>query len=498
MMQLLSKQKNQVLLLLLCCLLFVLLIRPWELYFLNDDFLHIPMPNQWLILRGGFMRPVPNFIVLFDKWLYEKNATGFFFTTIFFHTTCVLTVYFFVKRLLETYVNEFSDSPIPFITALLFLCYPFHAEPLMWVISRGSIIATVLTLLSLLYYIKAATDNKYFIVSWMFFVVALFTYESIWSVGLLFAILSFFDIRNSRVKIWRAASMFGIMLITFIAYLIVRIWALDTIAGDGYLEVNENLSKIALLLTNLVKLAGRNFTPPFVNTNYAIAFFVVSVSVYAFIGNKIFKINKRWGWLVMLTWVAMIAGVVTASPLGIDTHYNESERYIYFASFFYCFFLAFAITVFVSKKYQLHVITSIILIFLFLFVNVQKNYRYASSITKTTLVTVAKYPAYKRAFFIDVPKRYKGSMTFRISLPEAVRWIVPQATYDSIIVVSQVESPSGLPFKSGEINWLQLAESKSWNTAIPAIINNAKTDTLTNRDVVFWFKEDGIYKVNFP
>ena len=445
------------------------------------------------------MRPVPNFVVLFDKWLYGTNATGFFFTSIFFHTACVLTVYFFVKQILQTYLPDKRASLIPFITALLFLCYPYHAEPLMWVIARVSIIAAMLTFLSLQFYIKAAALSGYYFLSWLCFVIALFTYESIWNIVLLFAVISVADIIHKRVSMHKAGIMFGIMLLTFITYLGVRIWALNSIAGDGYLEINENLNKIALLLINLLKLAGRNFTPPFIHTSYAVIFFSVSAIVYAFITYSIFKRNKHWGWLMLLTWLAMITGVLTAAPLGIDTHYNESERYLYYSSFFYCFFIAFAISVFIAKKYQFSFAAIIVLSFLYLFSGLQKNYSYASAISKTTLETVAKYPERKRAFFIDVPKRYKGSMIFRISLPEAIKWIVPQAKYDSVIVVSQVETALGkIPFKTGEASWQQLAITKGFNTNTAVINHDSKTDTISNNDIIFWFKEDGIYKVNLP
>lgn len=499
MMQLLNQQKSQVLLLLLCSMLFILVIKPWQLYFLNDDFLHIPMPNKWLFLRGGFMRPIPNFVLLFDKWLYGKNATGFFYTTIFFHTCCVISVYFFVKQLLVTYFSNSSFSFIPLITALLFLCYPYHAEPLMWVISRVSIMAAMLTFLSLTCYIKAGENYWYLLLSWLCFVTALFTYESMWNILLLFGLIGYADWQKQRTIFRKVLLMFGLMAATFGVYLLLRLWVLHSLAGDGYLEINENLSNFKLLVINQVKLSGRIFTPPFVNTIYAITFFAVSLIFYSWLIYKIFKRNKNWGWLMLLVWGAMITGVLTAAPLGIDTHYNESERYLYYASFFYCFFIAFAIAVLLNEKKRVVILGLLLLVFVLLFSDLQANYRYASTVTKTTVKMVAANTEYRNAYFIDVPMKYKGSMIFRISLPEAIRWIVPEATYDSVSIVSQIEMPSGiLPFKTGACSWQELATAKGWNEKVPVIKGTGIMDRIENNDVVFWYRSDGLYKVLLP
>ena len=143
------------------------------------------------------------------------------------------------------------------------------------------------------------------------------------------------------------------------------------------------------------------------------------------------------------------------------------------------------------------VLSAIVLVFLLLFANLQKNYAFASAITKTTVNTVAKNTNYRRAFFIDVPKRYKGSMIFRISLPEAIKWIVPQARYDTVIVASQMESPPYImPYKTSESSWTTFAKAKNWNPLVPIV--NGTHDTLNKRDILFWFTADGICKVKIP
>ena len=386
-------------------LLFVFIIEPWNLYFLNDDFLHIPMNNDRLFLRSGFMRPVPNFLLLWDKWLYGKNANGFFFTSLTLHFLCVFSVYFLVQKVERVFLKPGKESLLALITALLFLLYPYHAEPVMWVIGRVAILAALLSFLSLLFYLKSNTGILNLIVSWVFFFLALFTYESIWNIVLLFTIISIANLRQGRTTFSREWKTLAVMLITFIAYAGFRWYVLGTLAGDGYDTVNPNLHKFQLLATNLVKLTGRNFTPPFTHPAYWVAVFAASLLFYAGCMYKVFQKNKAVAFFMLLLWLAMVTGVVTATPLGIDTHYNESERYIYYSSFFYCLFISSLIIFFVSYKYQIAFTIAVVVIFSLLLLDLQKNYKKASAITKATVQMYTSYPNFKRAIMIDIPEK---------------------------------------------------------------------------------------------
>ena len=110
-----------------------------------------------------------------------------------------------------------------------------------------------------------------------------------------------------------------------------------------------------------------------------------------------------------------------------------------------------------------------------------------------------KNTQYKTAYFIDVPKKYKGSMILRAGLPDAIKWIVPKANYDSVVIVSQMETPSGImPYKAAASTWKELAIVKGWSIDTPAVKSAASNALLTKEDVIFWYKPDGIYKVVLP
>jgi hypothetical protein len=496
----LYQRKSQLLILALACLVFVLIVQPWTLYFLNDDFLHIPMDNDRLFLRTGFMRPVPNFFLMWDKMLYGRNANGFFFTSLILHGACVFAIFFLVGKIEESFFPNNDETLLALITALLFLFYPYHAEPVMWVIGRVAIMAALFTFLSLLCYLKSKESILYLLLAWLLFVIALFTYESIWNVIGLFAIISFFNVYNEKSSLRKEALRFVTMFVTFAAYIWFRWYILGTVAGDGYLEINPNLHKFQLLVTNLIKLTGRNFTPPFINSWIWTAFCAVSFIFYGWLVYKVFKKNRPFAFFMMLLWVALVSGVITAAPLGIDTHYNESERYIYYSSFFFCLFIASLLTWFLSRQYQL--IVSVMLCGLFgtLLLLLQRNYKKASAITKATVHMYNTYPNYKRAYTIDMPAKYKGTMVLRLSPTTLMNWMAPAATYDTILALSQtVNMPIELPYKTGEKSWAELAAAKNWKINQVAIADSlGRQVPLFSNYIFYWYTPEGLYKINVP
>ncbi|HLL42827.1 MAG TPA: hypothetical protein VK369_06785, partial [Segetibacter sp.] len=220
----------------------------------------------------------------------------------------------------------------------------------------------------------------------------------------------------------------GMFVITFILYMFIRFISLGTITG-GYTVIDSNIS-IILLLTNLIKLVARNFTPPFHSTVFSIIFFSLSVTLYGAAIILMYKKNKAAGWLMIILCLGLISGVVTAAPFSIDTHGNESERFIYYSSFFFCFFLAIITTLPKRQEWQ-YIITGFVIVSgITGLIIYNANYRYTSTVAKTTLQFVKKYPNYKNAYFIDVPGEYKGALLFRVCLPNAIRWIAPECKYD--------------------------------------------------------------------
>ena len=489
-----SVKKQLLLLVGLSILVIVVIIKPWQLYFLNDDFMHIPDARVWL--RSGFMRPVSNVFLWIDKQLYGNKPLGFFMTAMCFHVGAVIMVFFTTIKISKQYLAALPHELFPFCTAFFFLVYPWHAEPLMWLISRGSMLATLFTVSSFYFYIGTKNRHYNILISALLFILALFSYESIWNAILFFGLFSFLNVRFKFSTIRTEAKYFGMMVFIFIGYLILRVQLLHTLAGDGYVEINENLKHVPLLFGNWLKLFARVFSPPFENSNYFI--FCFSVIIIVVVWGLYFAIKKnRILFLFMLLAVFGIASsVVTAAPLGIDTHYNEGERYLYFASFFYCLLLAFVCCYLLPNKYFKTVVILIGIGFIVALYQLQHNYKFASQVAKTTLKKVRNYRELNRVVFVDVPTQFKGSLIFRICLPNAIAWINPECKYERIEVQSSARVIDAVAnYAEGDVSWGEFAAAKQLQINDLKLPMSILSDTITKNDAIFWFKSTGIYKV---
>lgn len=498
MTEILKRKCNSVLIILLGSLVLIVIMQPWNLYFLNDDFEHIPHIGQSLFVRKHFLRPFANLFLLLDKYLYNQWSPGYFITTWLLHSACTVSIYYVSKNVIKKHTPDLP-AHTALLTALFFLFYPFHAEPLFWILGRGSVIAALFTILSIYFYLQKDKKRMFLPISLLLFVAALFTYESMWNVIFIYFLISFINIKQYPADKKREYVHSGLFLLTFVAYFVVRYFSLDTITG-GYEVIDKNLFQIPFLLSNLVKLVARNFTPPFLHTVFSAVFFSLSAVIFVFAIAMMFKKDKAAGKLMIVLWLCVISGVITATPLGIDTHGNESERYIYCSSFFFCFFLAIATTLLQKKEWQYLINGFVIAAGIAGLIVYNANYRYTSAVTKTTLAFVKKYPGYKSAYFIDVPEEYKGALIFRTCLPEAVRWIDANCKYDSITILSKNENAAGnLPYVTGEKQWKELSKEKKAviKGNVYALKDSLNRNVILNKnDIVFWFTEKGLFKIN--
>jgi hypothetical protein len=474
----------------------VFIIKPWQLFFLNDDFMHIP--DARLVLRSGFMRPVPNVFLWLDKILYGTQPLGFFITSILLHGLAVFSVYYLVEIIQRKLKLLQSYSELPFWVSLLFLLYPFHAESIMWTIARVSIMATAFTLFSLACFIKSNDLKKDFWYAWIWLLLALFSYESMWNVLLLYFLVAWYKSRNVLIKKNIAILQAAIMCATFAAYFAIRFLLLNSLVGNGYEDMEDNLKNLKLVSGNLVKLTARIFTPAADDSRIFVGLFLILSAGFIFLIYKQFKANRNTGMLLIILWGAMITGVITAAPLGIDTHFHESDRYTYYASFFFCLFLA---IVFLSiPVLKIRQIAAVLICVLFItgFYFLQRDYAFSSSVTRGTIDFVKNLPAGKQLVFLDVPARHRGALIFRTSLPDAIEWLGPTDKPDSVIVYSLTTGfqKTG-DFKTGVISIgdLKTEKNESFTNDLSQFVQ--QQEKTGKSPIVLWYGKGGLWQVTF-
>ena len=103
----------------------LLLYWPGNLYFLNDDFVHIPLTDDGVLFQQRSVRPIHELLVRFDLWLWHKQAFGFHITALLLHAIVCMQLYFLTVAISIKYCSANHSTAIKaaLLTVILFLLY---------------------------------------------------------------------------------------------------------------------------------------------------------------------------------------------------------------------------------------------------------------------------------------------------------------------------------------------------------------------------------------
>ena len=427
-----KKNKRLLLIVILVAFLFFLFVaNPFNYYFLNDDFEHIPLAASGHFIFGIFLRPVGDISLWIDNYIWKKNAAGYHFTNLLIHILNTLLVYFFARLFFYKYTNGQNAFIKSFLCAVLFLVYAFHSEPLFWIICRTGSIGTFFFLLACICYLKRRDSATYFLLSLFFFLISLLSYESTWIFPLIVFFISLADVVSKKIN-WKKEFIYP--LITgcfFVAYLIYIKWRIGVVSTD-YTMHNFIQFHPLQLFYNYNALLARCFVP---YLNSSKLFLIMYATVLLLIIISIVLICKKKGSNILL-WLLIVCFLISPLPaisLGIDTHTSESERYIYLPSVF-CILLITEIIFLLIKK--LKVVFFIYLIFLiansFILYQSAKSYSVAGSVVKKSLQFINTNENVNTIFIINKPIQYKGAVMFRAALQDALQWMAPLCKFKKI------------------------------------------------------------------
>lgn len=402
--------------------------NPFNLYFLNDDFIHIPLAAKGNFLHGNLLRPVSDLSLWIDSALWGKNAAGFHFTNLLLHFANSVLLFVFLKRFTTK-----DDGKVLFASAL-FLVYAFHSESVFWIIGRGGSLSALFILIALNCYAfsKSAWSMLMALLS---FAIGLLTYESIWILP--FVVLSF-QIHeyyvNKRKPAWRWSVSFVIL---FIGYLALR-FITDRVYISNYEFSNVLSGDFQKLIYNFIATVARAFLPPMENAD---AFLILTIAFFIFIAISFFLAIRQRSLTnkLLLPFVCMLMACLPTISLGIDTHDTEGERFLYVPSLFCCWYIGEHMYILIKSNAIRKLCLSLILLFhCFFFYRSSQSYMFAGKTVVSSLDCIRSSEGAKVLHAIDVPTQYKGALIFRTGFEQAVHWMMP-GKFDSVIVNSGKE-----------------------------------------------------------
>jgi len=395
--------------LLLVC--FLIIANPFLYFFLNDDFIHIPLAANGDFIQGSFYRPLSNLSIWLDYKLWGFNAAGYHLSNILIHLVNTLLIFLVGRKIFSLNSDARSSSLKSVLSALLFLIYAYHSEPVFWIIGRGGSLAALFFLLAFLFYLKSWSGSVYYyILSLLLFLAGLFAYEIIWCYP---AVVAIFTIRFSSER--KQGPRIAGVVIVFVLFLLFKFFFTGSLSGSYELGALKNF-RLVNLFYNFNTLFARSFLPPMKNS---VLFLTLYLSLLLSLFAALIKFRKQSKVLIVLFSCVGLC-VLPVVSLGVDTHDSESERFIYLATAFAIFFIVELL--FQFKKF----VVAIACIFLLVFHSYELakaagTYKFSGMVTRKSLecISVSRKDT---IIAINVPTQYQGALIFRIGLPEALEW----------------------------------------------------------------------------
>ncbi len=177
-------------------------------------------------------RPLCDLFFFMDYALFRSNAAGYHLTNLLLHICCSLLV-FLNASTIHFAVFKNHGRLAALLSALLFAGSPLHLEPVVWLVGRADLSASMFLLLSLLFAIRAFVSGRNFSpLSMLFYFLALLSKESAAcqpAIVFAFCILPMekgSSLRQALIRTLPFAVLTGV-------YLVLRFFVLGTFLG-GY------------------------------------------------------------------------------------------------------------------------------------------------------------------------------------------------------------------------------------------------------------------------
>ena len=413
------------LILLTAVVIFAIIAWPASFYFLNDDLLHIPLSADGEMGHHNSVRYIGDLSLMADVNLFGKAAWGFHLTNLILHLFNSFLFFVILKRLTGK-DGPTTESWFVLYATCFFLAFAFHSDAIFWIIGRSASLGAFF-LLCTVYVLITPNQNsilKIIFIS-IFWLLSLFTYESVWFLPLWVTLIYFLPINNRYIKITLVEIL--CLWVLFFAYMVIR-WN-ETGAWLGTYEAKhfEDLS-ISMLLMNYAKLILRTFIPPL---SASILYIIIGILVGLFF-TALLILNFRKRQFSTTLNIFVIGWMLSYLPylsLGISLKTIESERFLYLPSMLFAGLFFYMLCHWVKERNQrlfIHSISIFIITwhFFVLHSNAQ-SYKLAGQVVMETFQTIAalNLSGADTLTIKGLPKTIKGVPAFRLGFEDGYKWL---------------------------------------------------------------------------
>ncbi len=423
-------------LLLFCLGAFVLFFPILGRTFASDDFEVMRRVGMGDFRTPGFFRPLSDLSLYVNYLLGAFGPAGYYAFNILVHGINSWLVYSFCQKWIWADKQSRQDG-YALLAALLFLCYPFHNEGIVWILGRGASLSTLFGLATFVVLVNDGSRGRRAIWGGVFYFIGMMAYEHVILLPLMCYILLW--VREARRK---EMIRWGVVLgVALLLHLTLRV----VFSGGVFGQYQRNFfgSGWRRYAGNAGKVAARLLLPPTDDSRVLLAgalglMGVLVIVIFVFF-RRAGKVREGRGdqrdWIDRLDRVdrrrqrrylkalvyLLCAAVVVPVLSAVSTRTSESDRLLYFPSVFVCCILSYLV-VLLQKERRWVVLVSVLLLgyMIFFLEKNNRNWVRASDMTRDILDVTGRQPAGAKIFVIGLPDERDGAYIFRLGFPQAL------------------------------------------------------------------------------
>jgi len=449
------------------------------------------------IFIKGFFRPLSDITLYFNYWLAGFDPVVYNLFNFVSHACIVYMVFLIARRI--RWIPAGSRNLFSWLSALLFLTYPFHNESIVWGVGRASLMAALFGVMAMLAAVSDLPSRwKYFLAS-VFYFIGLSGYESIMVLPGIILLLVY----DRALPLRRYVSWVVWMGVTLAVHLVVRVLVSGVLfgayGGDTMLAAG-NSNSYGL---KYIKVIGRVFLPPMEQSVVLTVLFAALVVVWAIALVILWKRRKEdakgpasLGRLSIILLLSLLIPIM----FGVSTRTYEGDRLFYFPSVFTAMWIAWFLIIFFRGK-QVFIAAAAVLLYQVVFsVIAVHNWQRASAITEHLIEAIKNRPQPRRRIMVvNVPQEYEGAHVLRNGFYDAL-WLqgvdtslVRAVNYTSTEQMRRQPRVIRPQYKNGQ--WI-IAPEVTVEYARGAAVVSGSSDTgfllladSLDTDIYYWNKE---------
>jgi Tfp pilus assembly protein PilF len=297
--------------------------------------------------KQDYYRPTLHLSLALDNEIWDGKSHGFHLTNIIMHSFTTVFLFLLILLILKEF-NYSLRGEVAFISSLLFALHPIHVESVSFIMARSDLLCAMFLSCFFIFYIKSYEKIIYFVLSLLFFFLALISKE----VAFVFPVLIIiYDLLRPKYPISKYITRYSICILLFVLYLYLRNKAFVIIpefsqsvlggSSGGFdrliVIVKSFLNAYGFYVYKLFFPFSFNVSPgrlP-INVNYIIIAFSLIFSLILFLYRK-----DRFYFLAAALITLSLMPAVFVSVLDVVTS-PYAERFLYIPSAGFCMILGY-------------------------------------------------------------------------------------------------------------------------------------------------------------